>query len=158
MGKQRTWTDDDLIKFCSESESVTEVLHKLGLKDGGGSRTNTMKHIARLGIDISHYPGQAWWRGKKGEIGPQWKPDSEIFKMDVPSTTNTRRRFLSLVEYKCVECGISEWNNKPLILHMDHIDGNRMNNVLENLRLLCPNCHAQTETYSRRKAVLEVCK
>lgn len=48
----------------------------------------------------------------------------------------------------CVECGqINTWNNKPLMLQLDHIDGNSDNNNISNLRLLCPNCHTQTDTF-----------
>ena len=54
-----------------------------------------------------------------------------------------------LLENKCTECGISDtWNNKQLKLHLDHIDGNTRNNKKENLRMLCPNCHSQTDTYA----------
>ncbi len=52
--------------------------------------------------------------------------------------------------YKCEECGISEWNNKPITLECDHIDGNSENNILGNLRLICPNCHSQTSTYKAK--------
>lgn len=50
-------------------------------------------------------------------------------------------------EHKCECCGNTEWNGKPIPLQLDHIDGNPHNHLLSNLRLLCPNCHAQTETY-----------
>ena len=50
-------------------------------------------------------------------------------------------------EYKCSSCGITEYNNKPITLQVDHIDGDRTNNEFENLRFLCPNCHSQTKTW-----------
>lgn len=50
-------------------------------------------------------------------------------------------------EYQCEICSISEYNNKKISLELDHIDGNMNNNKLENLRILCPNCHSQTDTY-----------
>ena len=51
----------------------------------------------------------------------------------------------------CVECGVGKiWNGKPITLHVDHIDGNSDNNVIQNLRLMCPNCHSQTETYGSK--------
>lgn len=51
---------------------------------------------------------------------------------------------------KCEKCGIEKWQNKPLTLHLDHIDGNSTNHNIENLRILCPNCHSQTDTYCGR--------
>jgi hypothetical protein len=55
-----------------------------------------------------------------------------------------------LDEYKCFECGIKEWNNKPIVLELEHTDGNNRNNLPENLKLLCPNCHSQTSTFRGR--------
>lgn len=51
---------------------------------------------------------------------------------------------------KCEICGVREWNGKPLVLHVDHVDGDRTNNELNNLMILCPNCHSQTETYGSK--------
>jgi hypothetical protein len=50
----------------------------------------------------------------------------------------------------CEICEINEWNGKPLTLHVDHIDGDRTNNVFSNLRVLCPNCHSQTNTFGSK--------
>jgi len=69
------------------------------------------------------------------------------------SITGVLKKFIlknGLKEHKCEECGIIEWNNKPLSLELDHTDGIRSNNKLENLKLLCPNCHSQTNTWRGR--------
>ena len=58
-----------------------------------------------------------------------------------------RRYLVENTEYKCSSCGITEYNNKPITLQVDHIDGDRTNNGFDNLRFLCPNCHSQTETW-----------
>ena len=58
----------------------------------------------------------------------------------------TARRYLAEVRgYNCEVCGVSEWNGKKLTLHVDHKNGDPSNDSPENLRLLCPNCHSQTE-------------
>lgn len=57
---------------------------------------------------------------------------------------------IETTEYKCCECGISEYNNKPIVLELEHKDGNSENNELDNLALICPNCHSQTSTYKNR--------
>lgn len=61
-----------------------------------------------------------------------------------------KRHFIRYNKYECAICKTSEWNNKPLILILDHIDGNSKNNFPSNLRLVCPNCDSQLSTYKNR--------
>ncbi|MCK9446570.1 HNH endonuclease [bacterium] len=64
-------------------------------------------------------------------------------------TSKLRKRLINegIKENKCEICGLIEWNGKDISLHLDHIDGDHTNHKLENLRILCPNCHSQTDTY-----------
>jgi hypothetical protein len=51
----------------------------------------------------------------------------------------------------CEVCKNTEWINKPIVIELEHTDGDNRNNIKENLKLLCPNCHSQTPTWRRRK-------
>jgi hypothetical protein len=85
---------------------------------------------------------------KKSHINKQ----QEKIKLGLIKTPTTIKCVLNYVNPNCWNCNLKPiWDNKILIMQLDHIDGNSDNNCLENLRLLCPNCHTQTETFSRRQ-------
>lgn len=80
------------------------------------------------------------------------KDENIIFSLNSPySHSSLKKLFLKKVDYECSICNIDKWNGEKIVLQMDHIDGNSRNNCLENLRLLCPNCHSQTNTFSGKK-------
>ena len=98
------------------------------------------------------FASAAWYKAiKRGEIKtrPMGKP-IKMLLLTGKSRQNIKHRLLraGLLENRCEECGLSEWRGRPLTAHIDHINGIRNDHRLENLRMLCPNCHSQTETYS----------
>lgn len=81
----------------------------------------------------------------------QWDQKRESKVRNGTAGFRSIKRFLiETYGSKCWECGITEWNNKPITFEIEHIDGNSTNNDLSNLSILCPNCHSQTSTYKGR--------
>ena len=147
MGQYRNYTDADFIEAWTNSGSVRQVLGKLGLVESGGNYACAKKRADALGLTKEHMHGQSWNKGKK--VGPK-RPVEEYLSNQRPiQSYKLKNRLLAegLKQHKCECCGISEWNGQPAPIELDHIDGNRYNNTIENLRILCPNCHAQTDTY-----------
>ena len=147
--KSSLFTEEEFIKAVEASSSIKESLRKLGLAASGSSYKVFHSRAKALEIDISHF---SLCGSEEKPLNFQRRGLEEVLIQNSPyiNTTHLKNRLIKIgfLQTCCSECGISNWNDKPLSLHLDHINGIRNDNRIENLRLLCPNCHSQTDTYA----------
>lgn len=144
----RKYTKEILEPIIKESFFWADVCRKLKIKPSTGSQSYIKIVSVGFGLEFSHFKGKGW---NKGKIFEKKKPISFYLvnngrKID---GTRIRKRLVSegLKEEHCEICNITDWMGKKAPLELDHINGNHEDNRLENLRILCCNCHAQTDTY-----------
>jgi 5-methylcytosine-specific restriction endonuclease McrA len=151
--KNRRYSKELLGPLVAQAYSIAEVLRLLNLRQAGGNHSHISRRIRHYGFDTSHFRGQAHNRGQVG----QRKNAAELLIEKPEFAGRTRavllRRALGEIGTppQCAICGTEGvWRGAPLRLEVDHINGRHNDNRPENLRLLCPNCHSQTETYCAR--------
>lgn len=148
---KRKWTNIQFIEAVANSLSYSQVMQKLGLKQAGSNYDTVKRKIQELNLDVSHMTGKAWNQGERYNPIKSSKPLNEILikHSTYVNTNNLRKRLLKegLKEYKCECCGRTEWLGKPIKLELHHINGIKNDLRIENLKILCPNCHAYTDNY-----------
>jgi hypothetical protein len=151
---RRSWTPEQLIRAVKGSTSYRQVIGKLGLRPAGGNYEQLRKYIKELGIDVAHFKGRAWNKGLTGIGIPRFTTAQVLTKDSYFQSYKVKQRLFKegLKAQKCELCG---WAKRAasghLPLEIDHINGDRTDNRLENLRILCPNCHSLTESYRYRR-------
>jgi hypothetical protein len=159
--RKSKYTKELLEPLVNQSLSLANVIRQLGLRLTGGNYRMISSRVRFLGISMDHFKGSNWAKGESADTNEGLKKmqiknsfsNEVVFSENSPLVggTKLRKRLLALGwKHICVHCGISEWNGKPLRLHLDHINGIRNDNRFENLRFLCPNCHQQTETWGNK--------
>ena len=135
---------------------MLDSLRKLGLSTYGSSYRSFKIRAKNLNLDLVHFTGQNHLKGKTNT----WTKGRSLddFLIENSNTilgSHIKQRLIreGLVEEKCVGCGLgSIWNGNHITLQIDHINGDCFDHRLENLRLLCPNCHSQTSTFGSKSA------
>ena len=122
------YSKENLLKYVNECDTVTDLVKKIKGTDCVSKSSINLVHKSKCYDDVLVFDKSMKSRAKRSTLLTAIKNEGSL-------------------EYKCSICGIVEYNGKPIILHIDHIDGNWRNNLIINLRFLCPNCHSQTDTY-----------
>jgi 5-methylcytosine-specific restriction endonuclease McrA len=154
---------NELQELLNKSNSIVAVLISLGLKPYSGNHRTLSKRIIKDNLNIGQLTinrkklQKARLKSSRNELTIQ-----EVFKKNGTFTSGGLKRKIlkySLMPYCCKICNnLGLWNDKKLSLQLDHIDGDNTNNLLNNLRFLCPNCHTQTSTYSGKVSKVKLIK
>lgn len=143
--KWKNFTDEELRQVVAESTSFIEVQKRLGYSGKSGTTTETLKKVFdQKNIDYSHFKGHAWNKGLT-------KNENALTDYGTHNWRTIKEKLFQERGYRCECCGITEWNGKEIKLQVHHIDGNHNHNTRDNLMILCPNCHSQTDNWTYKK-------
>lgn len=144
-------TKDELEQFVKDSHNFSDLCRKLGVKPKGGNYYTIKRLIAKFNLDISHFSKDVWNKGIKYNTKTNGiRSMDEVLQegTNISSYALKKRLFNNgYKEKRCECCGNDTWLDNPIKLELHHINGNHFDNRLENLQILCPNCHSFTDTF-----------
>ncbi|MDQ5912440.1 MAG: hypothetical protein QG568_655 [Patescibacteria group bacterium] len=148
--KKRTWDLEQLQEAVRESYSFRSVMIKLGLIPAGGNYDAIKRVISENNIDKSHFTGMGWKKGNDTPMFPRRSLKEILIEGSTYQSYKLKMRLFEVgLKYpKCEECGWAKISSDGrLPLELDHINGKKTDNRIENIRILCPNCHSLKTTH-----------
>jgi len=141
-----------LRQAVKDSKSIAGVLRAIGLRAAGGNYRTVQLAVATLGLDTAHWTGEGHRKGSRKPVVAAQPLERMLVRGVLRRSSHLRRRLIEegKFERRCSNCRLTSWHGVAIPLELDHRDGDPTNNELDNLRLLCPNCHALTPTYRGR--------
>lgn len=151
------YTKKALQEAVNKSLSMAEVCRKLNIRPAGGNYKTIKEKLKFFNISTAHFTGQGWNTGLQCRPTTLIKPLSDILveNSTYTSSSGLKKRLIKegLKKDECERCKISIWEGEKLALELEHVNGLNMDNRLENLKILCPNCHSLTATYRGRSKI-----
>ena len=149
---KREYAIDKLIENADKCVNMLDLCHKMGIENVGGEDYKEIRQLAdKLDIELKF----SYKRNTISNHHPKVETNSILVENSTyKDATKLKKRLIKegIKENKCECCGITEWQGKPISLQIHHINGVHNDNRLENIQILCPNCHSQTDTYSGRNS------
>ena len=150
MPRKSPLADKNLLEEAiNNCDNQADVLRYLGLRAAGGNNQNLKKWAKIHSLNLPELDKQASMARAKSVQRTFTNEEVFVQNSAYSNRTHIKSRLRKLwTDWICSECGVGEvWNSKSLVLQLDHINGVHNDHRLENLRLLCPNCHSQTDTF-----------
>lgn len=149
MKKWEYFSKEELEQFVKESTSIAQVSLKCGYAENSGSGQRAIREmIKEYNFDTSHFFELNGIPHNKGQYNYDRFKKGIYLKPD-----HTKDAIIAKRGHQCECCKNTTWQEKPIPLEVHHIDGDNTNNLLENLQLLCPNCHALTDNYRTKNKI-----
>lgn len=147
--EKRKFNEETIRSYVSTSISIADVCRKLGWKPTGGNYNTVKRYIKELNIDVSHFTGKKTNINNVHNKKVEKPVEHYLTENSYIQLTRLKHKLIKsgLKEYRCEKCGCNKWNGEQLSLQLHHINGDNTDNRIENLQLLCPNCHSQTDNY-----------